>query len=77
MILVWNDVDSFKQHLEDMKNFRQHHNNLPTEQSEDIALSLGVTPPQAADLIKSITNDRGRTIFVPIWSMKSARRTNN
>ena len=27
MILVWNNINSFKRHLEDMRLFRQSHNN--------------------------------------------------
>lgn len=77
MILVWNNMNSFKRHLEDMKNFRQNHKSRPAEQFKDMPLLFNVKPPQETGLIKSITNDYGRVSFFPIWKIKLPRATNN
>ncbi len=77
MILVWNNMQSFKQHLEDMKTFRQTHQTRQTEQIKDMPILINVKPPQETGLIKNITDNKGKVIFVPMWKMTLARGSNN
>lgn len=77
MILVWNNVKTFKQHIEDMKNFREAHTNRQTEQIKDMPELYLVKPPRETGLVNSLTDKKGKVIFVPIWKMSPARGTNN
>ncbi len=77
MTLIWNNTNSFKQHAEDMKNFRQNHRSRPAEQFKDMPPLSSVRPPQETGLVKSITNDRGRVVFFPIWKIQLLQGTNN
>ncbi len=77
MILVWNNMNSFRRHLDDMKTFRQAHNSQQTEQFKDMPILIGVKPPQETGLIRSITDNKGKVIFVPVWKMTLARGSNN
>jgi hypothetical protein len=70
-------MKSFKQHLEDMKTFRQTHKTRQTEQIMDMPLLINVNPPQETGLIKNITDDKGKVIFVPIWKIALDRGLNN
>jgi hypothetical protein len=60
-----------------MKTFRQAHNNQQTEQFKDMPILFGVKPPQETGLIRSITDNKGKVIFVPVWKMTLARGSNN
>ena len=73
MILVWNNMNSFKRHLDDMKSFRQTHKNRQTEQLMDMPLLFNIKPPQETGVINSITDNKGKVIFVPIWKIALAR----
>jgi hypothetical protein len=80
MILVWNNMNSFKRHLEDMRLFRQGHNNMPTEEVKifkDMPLLFNVKPPRETGIIRSLTNNKGITIFVPIRKMTLTRGSEN
>jgi hypothetical protein len=81
MILIWNDIKSFQRHLEDMKSFRQSHLDSPPEVElkifKDMPLPWDVTPPRETGIIKSFTDDRGKTILVPIWKTTLARGSQN
>lgn len=77
MILVWNNMKSFNRHLEDMKTFRQTHKTRQTEQIKDMPILTNVKPPQETGLIKNITDNKGKVIFVPMWKMTLARGSNN
>ncbi len=80
MILVWNNMDSFKRHLEDMRAFRQSHNNWQMAEAKtfkDMPVLIDVKPPRETGLIESITDNQGKLIFVPIWKMKRAGGSQN
>lgn len=77
MILVWNNMKSFQRHLEEMKTFRQTHQTRQTEQIKNMPILVDVMPPQETGLIKSITDDKGKVIFAPIWKITLARGLNN
>jgi hypothetical protein len=77
MILVWNNMNSFKRHLDDMKTFRQTHKSRQIEQLKDMPELFNVKPPQETGIIKSVTDKNGKAIFVSIWKIALARGINN
>ena len=77
MMVIRNNKNSFKRHVEDMKYFRQNHKSRPAEQFEDMPQLLGVKLPQETGLIESISDDYGRVVFFPIWKIKLLQGTNN
>jgi hypothetical protein len=77
MILVWNNTDTFKQHLEEMKTFRQAHNKRQAEQVKNMSILPNAKPPRETGLVKSITNSRGKVIFAPIWKIVLSKGSNN
>jgi hypothetical protein len=77
MILTWNNKNSFKQHLDEMKTFRETHKNQQTEQLNDMPLLVAVKPPQETGLIKSLTDDNENVIFITMKKITLTRGTNN
>jgi hypothetical protein len=77
MILTWNNINSFKQHVDDMKTFRETHKNPQTEQLKDMPLLVTVKPPQETGLIKSLTDDNEKVIFITMKRITLTRGTNN
>jgi hypothetical protein len=80
MFLIWNGEGSYKKHLEDMKIFRRFFDMQQTEEPElvkDMPVLFGVKPPQESGLIRSITDKKGKVIFVPIWEITPAKGIQN
>ena len=80
MILVWNSVKSFKQHLEEMRHFRQSHNGASEEEIKMIKvvpMPFDVTIPRETGLIKCFCDSRGKLILVPIWEIKVPKGSQN
>ncbi len=80
MILVWDNVNSFKRHLEDMRSFRHSHNNTPLADLntlKDMPMPFNVTPPNERGLIKSIYDSKGKIILAPIWQVTPAKGMQN
>jgi hypothetical protein len=81
MILVWNNIKSFQQHLEDMRLFRNAHiHNTPVvdlKMLQDMPIPFDVTLPQETGIVKSFYNARGKLIIVPIWKVALSRGSEN
>jgi hypothetical protein len=81
MVLVWNDIKAFQQHLEDMKAFRQSHFDAPPpeglKQLKDIPIPFDSIPASGTGIIKSFTDTRGKVILVPIWKTTPPRGSQN
>ncbi|MGD0780706.1 MAG: hypothetical protein ABR954_08040 [Dehalococcoidales bacterium] len=86
MILVWNNINSFNRHLKDMRVFCQAHKNgqkwepkitEDVKTLKDMGLLFDVQPPHEKGLIRSITDARGKIVFVPIWEMILPRGSQN
>ncbi len=81
MILVWDNIKSFQQHLEDMRLFRHSHAlNTPVidlKMLKDMPMPFDVTLPHETGLIKSIYDSRGKLIIVPIWQLAQPRGSQN
>lgn len=80
MILVWNNIESFRQHLEDMRQFRQSHNRelaASLKALKNLPVQYAVIPAQETGLIKSLTDNKGNLIIVPIWQVNPDKGSQN
>jgi hypothetical protein len=80
MILVWNSIKSFQQHLEEMKQFRQSHNNVRAEEIKMLKvmpMPFDVTIPRETGLIKSLFDSKGKLVLVPIWKINVSKGSQN
>ncbi len=80
MILVSDNMNSFKQHHEEMRQFRESHHNVlmvSPKTLRDLPVIYGVRPPQETGLIRSLTNSQGKLVIVPIWKITLARGIQN
>jgi hypothetical protein len=79
MILVWNNTNAFKQHLEDMRLFRESHNHAPYE----IAKLLQNMPVYETNSIREkvlhgdLAKKQRMLKITPIWNIKLAEGTQN
>jgi hypothetical protein len=80
MILVWNSIKSFQQHLEEMKQFRQSHNRVPVEEIKMLKvmpMPFDVTIPRETGLIKSLFDSRGKLVLLPICKINVSKGSQN
>jgi hypothetical protein len=81
MILVWNNIRSFQQHLEDMRLFRHaHSSNTPVidlKMLKDMPMTFDVVPPPETCLVRSIYDSKGKLMLVPIWQVTQSRGSQN
>ena len=78
--LVWNNAKSFKQHLEQMRMFRQsHHNNLESRftQLKNMPTSYKAHPPRQTGGAHGFINARGKSVIVPIWEIVLPKNSQN
>jgi hypothetical protein len=71
MILVWNDVKSFNRHLENMRQFRQHH--LADEKRgwiiRDMPVIRDVHVPLSAGGAGCFFDVSPRAMVIPLWEI--------
>jgi hypothetical protein len=81
MILVWDNIKSFQQHLEDMRQFRRAHlQNTPRAELsmlKTMPIPFDFTLPQETGLVKKIYDSRGKLMLVPIWRITPSRGSQN
>ena len=81
MILVWNNINAFQRHLEDMKLFSRAHSVLPPGEQlktlPEIPVPLNIASPCQTKPITGFTNARGKMILVPIWKMTLSKGSQN
>jgi len=78
--LVWNNAKSFKQHLEQMRMFRQsHHGNLEGRftQIKNMPTSCDIHPPRQTGGASGFIGVRGKSVIVPIWEIELPRNSQN
>lgn len=78
--LVWNNPQSFKQHLEQMRMFRQsHHSNLESRftQIKNMPTSRDIQPPRQTVGASGFISVRGKSAIVPIWEIVLSRNSQN
>ena len=81
MVIVWNDIKSFRRHLEDMKTFRQSHPDIAATEElkllKEISLKFDNLPAGGTGIIKSLTDAKGKIIIVPIWRINPPKGSQN
>jgi hypothetical protein len=79
-ILVWNDINSFKRHLESMRLFRQSHdNNPPCRQSQlrDMPATGEMQFPRTPGGVRRLPPVRRQPVVVPIWHITASENSQN
>ncbi len=72
MILVWNDVKSFKRHLENMRRFRQGHQAISEcvwNLLKDMPVPDDIQLQDNAGGVNRLFSSSGRTTTFPIWEI--------
>ena len=81
MVLVWNDISSFRRHVENMKSFRRTHLDSPPMEAfkllKEIPQQLDEIPSCGTGIIESFIDNRGKVAIVPIWQMSLPRGSQN
>lgn len=81
MILVWDNIKSFQQHVADMRLFRSSHTPkapvVDLRMLNDMPVSFDVTLPHETGLIKNVYDTRGKLVLVPIWRVNLSRGAEN
>jgi hypothetical protein len=80
MIFIWKSVKSFKQHISDMKIFRQSHDDIYQKEYRILG-----NMPQPGDInaaetrggAKAIISTRRRSSLVPLWDIELPRGIQN
>jgi hypothetical protein len=77
--LAWNDVQSFKQHLEHMRMFRQMHRSDGGRLAplNDMPTPGNARPPNKAGGARGATSIKGGAPIVPIWKIAPPRNSQN
>jgi hypothetical protein len=77
MVLVWHDAKSFRQHVAQMRAFRQLHNPLLEDSPappKNIAKTLESLPSSKTGDVNSA---REKLTIVPIWKITLPRGSQN
>jgi hypothetical protein len=81
MVLVWNDISSFRRHLENMKTFRQSHlDGPPVERFKllnEMPQQLDSIPSCRTRIIESFAGTKSKVTLVPIWQVNPPRGSQN
>ncbi len=80
MILAWSNTRSFQRHLEDMKAFRQSHDEFYNNEIalfNDMPTTYDIDLPGNTGGCRHVIKKAGRTIIVPIWKITLARDIQN
>jgi hypothetical protein len=80
MMFIWKSVKSFKQHISDMKVFRQSHDNIRQEEYKIVGNmpqpgDVNTTEPRGGAKV-AISNKR-RSNLVPLWDIELPRGIQN
>ena len=80
MMFIWKSVKSFKQHISDMKVFRQSHDDIHQEESRIVGNmpqpgDVNTAEPQSGT--KIIISTRRRSNLVPLWDVELPRGIQN
>jgi hypothetical protein len=80
MMFIWKSVRSFKQHVADMKLFRQKHEDIANSRNSMIGnmpLRGDIEPVYSRGGSKIIITTRRKTKLVPIWKIELPRGVQN
>ena len=81
MILVWNNTNVFRQHIEEMESFRRTHAHLAPAEPLKTVRAAPVPINNHCSLPSShpdvFTDKKGKTIVVPIWDLSMPKGSEN
>ena len=80
MMFIWKSVQSFKQHISDMKLFRQTHEEIPYPENNmvgNMPLQDDINPTYSEGGSKVIITTRRKAKLVPIWEIELPRGIQN
>lgn len=80
MILAWSNTRSFQRHLEDMKAFRQSHDDAYNNEIaflQNMPTTYDINVPGHTGGCRHVIKKAGRTIIVPIWKITLAKNIQN
>ena len=80
MTLVWNDAKSFKQHLEDMRMFRQsHRGELEGKRAclKHLPIPGDVYPQSSTGGARFLITARDKSVIVPMWDLVLPKNSQN
>ena len=80
MTFIWKSVQSFKQHISDMKLFRQSHGDIPRGEDNlvgNMPRQGDIEPPFSAEGTRVIVSTKRKTKLVPIWDIELPRGIQN
>ena len=80
MVLVWHNAQSFRQHIEAMKTFRQLHGGNPESRSKllknmPVMAEIDVLSKEGGTT--GCISPRRRSIIMPIWEIALPRGSQN
>ena len=80
MTLVWHDAQSFRQHVEAMRTFRQSHCGNPEgmfKLFKDMPTMGDIIPPSKTGGTAGFIGTRSKSVIVPIWEIALPRGSQN
>ena len=80
IILVWNNAQSFQQHIADMKNFSEKHKNSPANELymlKDMPLPGNFQPIIAQGGGKIRISPKRKSTLVPLWEIELPKGIQN
>ncbi|MGD1118694.1 MAG: hypothetical protein ABR886_04335 [Dehalococcoidales bacterium] len=83
MVLIWNDIHSFRRHLENMSKFRQSHTDPEPAARlrllEETIFQSDETETQSHEeaVAHSFTDTRGKAVLMPIWEINPPSGSQN
>jgi hypothetical protein len=77
--LIWNNEESYRQHLEHMKMFRRtHQNDLKGKFTRnDIRTSSDIHPQDKTGKDREFVSARGKPVLIPVWEIVPPRGSQN
>ena len=80
MMFLWKSVQSFKQHITDMKLFRQTHEDIPCREDNLVGnmpyqSDIELTGPRGGT--KLIISTKRKSKLVPLWEIELPRGIQN
>ena len=81
MVLIWNDINAFRRHMENMKTFSQSHaGGAPVEifkLLKEIPQQLDSLPSYKEEIADIFIDTRGKVALVPIWGIALPKGSQN
>ena len=80
MMYIWKSVKSFRQHISDMKLFRQTHEDIPYHEYQmvgNMPYQGDIEPANSRGGAKVIISTRRKSNLVPLWEIELPKGIQN